>query len=277
MKISRKLGLTMAAVMLGVLGLGTQASAKSATVKIGNNQVPRDYLYTSTFYRSTKAVTVKVTANHTDGTFASKTVRIPKNTVVSGQKYHITSKKQALSINHDDELSYHVLKTAFTQHPSYVPSVRDLTVSPAAFKQVKRPVYLPTWSHGDLYLGGKSAIGKLTSKRQVQVTSDGYLEIHKYVATTGTATPKPLQSAKINRTQVKGATRYLYFSHKIKGLTLKHVAKRGQVQYRLTMKNLHQPQHRAGFSDDDMPGVYYSLYKLGSQTYFTPISDDTAY
>ncbi|WP_407889626.1 hypothetical protein [Levilactobacillus sp. N40-8-2] len=277
MKMRTKLGLVMFAFMVGVVGLGTQASAKSATVKIGNDQVSRDYLYTSTFYRSTKAVTVKVTANHTDGTFATKTVKIPKNTVVSGQKVNVTSRKQVLWINHDDELSYHVLKSAFTQHPSYVPSVRDLVVSVKAFKKVSRPAYLPTWSHGDLYLGGKAAISKLTAKQKVQVTSDGYLEIHKYVATTGATTPKPLQSAKINRTQVKGATRYLYFSKKIKGLTLKHVATRGQAQYRLTMKNLHQPQHRAGFSDDDMPGVYYSLYKLGSQTYFTPISDDTSY
>ncbi|MFC6259842.1 hypothetical protein [Levilactobacillus fujinensis] len=277
MKISTTLCLIIAAFTVGAAGLGTQAQAKSSAVKIGKVMVPREYLHTNTFYRAKKAVTIKITANHTDGTYATKTVKIPKNTVVSGRKINLNSKDQTLWINLRNELSYHVLKTAFTQHPGYVPSVQNLSVSPQAFKKVKRPVSLPTWSYGDFYLGGKSAIAKSTTTQEFQFTSDGYLEIHKYVAANGTTTPRPTQSAKIKRVQVSGSTRYYYFSKKIKGLTLKHVTQHGQKQYRLTVRNLHQPQHRAGFSDDDIPGTYYSLYKLGSKTTFTPIAEDTIY
>ncbi|WP_367376958.1 hypothetical protein [Levilactobacillus cerevisiae] len=255
MKIKTTLCLIIAAFTVGAAGLGTQAQAKSAAVKIGKIMVSREYLHTNTFYRAKKAVTIKVTANHTDGTYATKTVKIPKNTVVSGRKVNLNSKDQTLWINLRDELSYHVLKTAFTQRPSYVPSVQNLAVSPQAFKKVKRPVSLPTWSYGDFYLGGKAAIFKNTTTQKIQFTSDGYLEIHKYVAATGTTTPKPTQSAKIKRVQVNGSIRYYYFNKKIKGLTLKPVTQHGQKQYRLTVKNLHQPQHKAGFSDDDIPGT----------------------
>ncbi|WP_341780199.1 hypothetical protein [Levilactobacillus sp. HBUAS70063] len=40
----------------------------------------------------------------------------------------------------------------------------------------------------------------------------------------------------------------------------------------MALKNRHQPQHMVGFSDDDQAKTYYSLYRLGSQTSYTPIA-----
>lgn len=265
------------AFVMGSCGLATPAQAKSNAVKIGQDWVARDLINPVTYYRAKRAVSVVERVELKDKTF-TRTVRIPKSTVVAGELTYVDNqKKMSLLIDRHENLSYHIVRSAYHKLPGNLVNVQMLAAKRQDFRRISRPAYMPTWSYGDLYLGSRVAAVRLITTQKVQVTTDGYLETHTYSPKTGETTPKPLQSAKINRTRVKGATRYLYFSKKIKGLALKHVAKHGRMQYRLALKNRHQPQHVAGFSDNDEPGVYYSLYQLGNKTYYTPIAVDIIY
>ena len=72
------------ALIIGGFGLTTPAQAKSDAVKIGQKLVPRDYLYTTAYYRTKRTVKV-VAMGHLGKRAFNQTVKIPKNTVVAGK------------------------------------------------------------------------------------------------------------------------------------------------------------------------------------------------
>ena len=279
MKKQINLLLSLATVgIFAVTGLAVSqqnAQAKSATVKIGTHSVPRDYLNTDTYYKTTKKVSVNAHWFASNKEFSTK-LTVPKGTVITGktQMIQVGKKwKSGLLLNQKNNLRYKYIKSGIDKGYSLA---QINTTNKAAFSKVKTPTFVPTYSHGNLTIGGTSAIGSSSSK-SVQFTSDGYVEVHtntnkSYNALAYYRTPSA--SVKITKTSVKGSYRYIYTKTKIKGLTTKHVKTTGNYRYRLTLKNQHKPVFLAGDPDNDLQAAYYSLYSLGGKTYFTQIAQE---
>lgn len=265
---------------IGLAGTTTaQAAYKYRTVTIAGETVGRDHLNTSTYYKVTKTVSVKVgfKKNTDELKGYTKTMKLPKGTIVTGSivpKHKLAHGKwgDQLSFAVDNSLNYALFNRNVKKGYS---AGYGIAYPVSNFKKIKTPAYMPTWSYGDLYLGGAKAIGS-ESKRSAQITTNGYVELHKInkkVTSDEQYTGKPYSTAKIVKTRVKGATRYLYLNGKLKGLKTVRVGKRGTYQYRLALKNRHQPQNHSSYDDDR--GEYYdfySLYSLGGVTYYTSIT-----
>lgn len=274
-------GLIGFAALLAV-GVGETTAHADATVNIGGTTVSRSYLNIDTYYRATRAVKATVTYYQakTEKRQYNRTITLPKGTVVAGRiipKHQLAHGKwgNELALGQGN-LNYKLLNSGAKK--GYVAGG---TVSYALtyLKKVKRPAYMPTYSYGDLYLGGAKATLQADNqqKRVFRVTTNGYVElIARDTKAAGDAifAGKPLHQAKIKKTRVKGATRYLYLSTKMSGTGIKttRVGKKGAYQYRLALKNLHKPQNLS-YDDDDRGTVYVfdSLYAVGGVTYYTPI------
>ncbi|MFC6179956.1 hypothetical protein [Lactiplantibacillus daowaiensis] len=270
MKRLKKGLILVAGLLLGGLVGPTlaQAQAQSLTVKIGNATVSRDYLQARPYYQAKQPVKLTVTTMTSQGQDAVKTVTLPKGTVVSGD-----AMGKELWLNRGSQLSYQLLKRVYATKTKPAPVVTTITAKKRYFQRAKTPSYMPTWSQGDLYLGGKAAVQHFVATKVVRLTADGYLEVHT-VNSTGTITVKPTSAAKLTKTTGTKSVKNLYFSQRVKGVTMKQVAKAGKAKYRLQLKNLHQPQYTPGQSDDDIPYAYYSLYSLGGKTYYTKIAEE---
>lgn len=274
-------GLIGLAALLTVGTSQTTAHA-DATVNIGGTTVSRSYLNIDTYYRATRAVKAHVTYYRAkDGKRQyTKAIKLPKGTIVAGW---IVPKHQLAHGKWGNELTFGQgnLNEKLLNAGAKKGYVAGGTVSYALkhLKKVKRPVYMPAYSSGDLYLGGAKATlqGDNQKKRVFRITTNGYVELiarNAKVQTDAAFAGKPLHQAKIKKTRVKGATRYLYLSSKMTGTGIKttRVGKKGAYQYRLALKNLHQPQDLS-YYDDDRGEVYVfdSLYAVGGVTYYTPI------
>ncbi|MCT3566339.1 hypothetical protein [Levilactobacillus brevis] len=275
-------------IMVGVLGLAVLTSlglsgitARAAsTVKIGGVTVDRSYLNTDTYYKTKWAVKAKVTyyqEKKPDNQY-TKAITLPKGTIISGQiipKHQLAHGQWGNEmVTTGGDLNYKLLNAQVKK--GYLAS-GVVSYALSGFKKVKTPVYIPTYSHGDLYLGDAKATrkGDTQVKQTVRITTNGYVELRHRAANVDSDTmwaSQPTSQAKIKRTQVKGATRYLYLGTNMKGIKTTRVGKKGAYQYRLTFKNLHQPQNLS-YYDDDRGEVYVfdSLYALGGVTYYTPI------
>ena len=266
---------------LGLLG-NTPVQAAKYTVKIGSTTAFKEFLHISPYYRTTKAVKAQIDTNpitRTSTAAATQTLTIPKGTVLAANNI---ANRKVYQID-AAQLSYGVLKPLIKK--GVVPTDQffgKIKASAHALTKVARPAYLPAYSYGDLYPGQTTkAINHVFGEQagpKVLLTSDGYLERH--VATNSKANQfvrlqlRPQSSAKIQKTTIKGATRYLYFKTKVAGIPTKHVRSTGNYRYRLTLTNRHQPIYQQGNSDDDGAGSFYSLYRLGQQPYFTPLGND---
>lgn len=273
------LGVTAAMAISLIDTTTVQAAYKYRTVTIAGETVDRDHLNMSTYYKATKTVSVKIGyEKNTDETKGyTKTMKLPKGTIVAGM---IVPKHKLPNGKWDDQLSFVVENRL--NYALFNRNVRQgyragygIAYPVSTFKKIKTPAYMPTWSYGDLYLGGAKAIDT-TSKRSAQITTNGYVELHeinKNATLDEQYTGRPYSTAKIAKTRVKDATRYLYLKGKLKGLKTVRVGKKGAYQYRLALMNRHQPQNRSSYDDDR--GEYYdfySLYALGGVTYYTAIT-----
>lgn len=273
-------GVLIGLVAMALMSFGSVTAQAAGTVKIGGVSVDKSYLLTSTYYRTTRAVTAHVTyykATNAD-THKTGTLTLPKGTVVSGwfiPKHHLANGRWGMEMSiFSDQLNY-ALMNSRPKKGYHVSAAVSYNLK--SFKKVKAPAYLPTYSIGNLYLGGAKVAkrGQDAAKQTVQITSNGYVEVHhltKLSSETDLLANKPVSSAKIMKTRVKGAVRYLYLNKKLKGHHTVRVGKQGAYQYRLAFKNLHQPQNLSAY-DDDRGEIYDfdSLYSLGGVTYFTPI------
>lgn len=202
----------------------------------------------------------------------NKTVVLPAGTIIHGDKY-----SKWLTIN-SAYLSQRFLKSGYRE--GFWADADDWTPSVSAkdFKHVKHPSYLPkSISNGDLYLGGLSALQHSSLSRQsIQITSDGYVEIHKNNP-LGRSTEyqgQPITSVKIKRTRIKGHTRYLYLAMPLKGFKTNKVRYHGKYQYRLAFINRQRTYSRSQATDDnDFPPQYYGIMSFGGKTFYTPYKE----
>ncbi|MFC6180833.1 hypothetical protein [Lactiplantibacillus daowaiensis] len=280
-------GLMIAAAVAGGVGLAAPMPAQAKTsatseVKIGQWQVQRYLLHVRTYYQTTKKVTISaqfMPSYVEGGDISMHKVTLPKGTIIAGEKSAVTkhNKTTYQMYLYPSDLGYNVLKPNLSNGYTSTPSMRSWSKATSSFKKVSRPTYLPTYSYGDMYAGSTvSAIQSKQTKR-IQITSNGYVEVHKKVAKAEPDSQlyqKPSAAAKIERTTVKGSTRYLYLNKKLSGFTTTKVKQNGKTRYRLAMKNLHTPIYIKGQYDDDIPGSFYSIYNLGGHKYFTYIGDD---
>jgi len=259
---------------------GMTAQAATSTVKIGGVSVERSFLNIGTYYQAKRAAKATVTYYKTSkpDTQYTKVITLPKGTIMSGW---IIPKHKLARGQWGNELSLvggnlnYGLVNVGAKKGYLVSGVVSYALK--KFKKVKTPAYMPTYSYGDLYLGGAKATRESDSqvKQIVRITSNGYVELihqNKRTNSDGAFGGKPSSQAKIVKTKVKGATRYLYLNTKMKGVKTTRVGKKGAYQYRLALKNLHQPQNLSGY-DDDRGEIYVfdSLYAVGGVTYYTLI------
>lgn len=277
----KRIGWLLGIAMLAIVGWGSvSAQAATRTVKIAGVTVPRSYLNTDTYYRANRTVTAHVTyykAKHSNAQY-TKSIKLPRGTVMAG---NIVPKRKLAHGQWGNELAlgmgnlnYSLLKTGAKK--GYVAG-GIVVYAVTSLKKIKTPAYMPTYSVGDLYLGGAKATQQRDDqvKKVFRVTTNGYVELIKRNAKAeGDATfaGKPVSEAKIERTRVKGATRYLYLGSKMKGVKTTRVGKKGAYRYRLAFKNLHRPQNLSYYDDDrGEVNVFDSLYSVGGVTYYTPI------
>jgi hypothetical protein len=275
----------------GYLAAQAQTEKPSAIVKVGDYAASTDFLNLSAYYQTTRPVTVKVAyfPTYKSGHAIRQKLTLPTGITVAG---NLTSTKSGSYLVPSLQLflarlSYTALagsaKPGYTIDPgasAYDPqaTITD-TTRLSAFKRVPAPDYMPGYSHGDLYIGGaKAALSPVEPQtKSIRVTPDGYLEVLKYDRRANTGLgfyQKPVGMGKIVKTDFKDPNRTLYFSHDIAGVKTQRVTRDGQTLYRLTLKNLHQPQHIAGNPETGTAGTFDSLYRIGGQLYYTFIGYD---
>ncbi|TLQ17962.1 hypothetical protein FEZ41_10695 [Lentilactobacillus parafarraginis] len=235
------------------------------------------------YYRVTKAVKLKVTFydKNIEGKGKSVRVKIPKGTILSGDKQHIDGPKgtviNSFEIN-SDTLSYRLLKPVISTGTNLLAynataNAKKMSSINKYFSRIKRPAYMPAYSSGSLYiypLNKKkfSPFGAITNR--LKITPDGYLEFTKNnspeVETNKEFNLTPDAHIKISKAVIKNNTRYLYYAHHLEGVSDKKVAKTGKNMYRLAITNLHRP---FSMFDGDQGAVLMSRYKVGSTVYYT--------
>ncbi|GAF38027.1 hypothetical protein [Lentilactobacillus farraginis] len=233
------------------------------------------------FYRTLKPVNVTIKFSDRQNTklVHPKVLRIPQNTIVSGNKFNDSDKGLVrYSFNLDfDSLSYHLLKPKVSKQfaePNFAISVTAKSKQSLnrRFKRITTPKYLPTYSWGILnkYPHTPKIDPFTPTTDQLKITPDGNVEFYPIIPgqtkNNQLFSLIPQSFAKINKTIVKGNTRYLYYSHHITGVHDQRVAKSGHYQYRLTMTNLHRP---FSLFDGDQGAIILSKYKIGNTVYYT--------
>ena len=234
------------------------------------------------YYKTSRpvSVTTKFSDMNDTKTVHQKVVRIPKGTTVIGKKFKMNWSKTNVKSYFQfefDTLSYALLKPALSKNfaaPRQWTTVgaKKMASINKYFVKVHRPAYMPAYSSGDLnkFPGDKVKFSPWNaSTDQVRITPDGYVEFTKI--NSGQDSYRlfnlmPVSAAKIHKVRVKNNTRYLYYSHHIKGVGDRQVAKTGSTKYRLAVKNLHKP---FTMFDGDQGDFIMSKYQLGNTVYYT--------
>ncbi|MFC6260884.1 hypothetical protein [Levilactobacillus fujinensis] len=280
-----------ATFLMSTLIGNAQTEKPSAIVKVGDFAASTDFLNLSQYFQTTRDVTVKVAYVPTKkvGAPVKRALTLPAGTVVAGSL--TTTKRHGYLVPslqlYLARLSYPLLQQSapkgYTIDPgagAYDPQITlKATTELTAFKRVKVPDYMPGYSHGDLYIGGaKAALSPVEpASKSLRITPDGYAEVLTYDPTASAGLgfyQKPTGLAKITKTDYHDPYRRLYFSHDIKGIKTKRVSQTGAYQYRITLKNLHDPQHTLGDEDNGIAGTFNSLYLVDGTRYFTFIGYD---
>lgn len=229
------------------------------------------------YYRTTKKMTVKAPFDaYVSGSLPYR-ITLPKGTVVAG--ISTTQRQHGKTVRtlqlETFRLNRKLLMPGY-QHGLWAGESSAVTTAVGSFTRVKRPAYLPkNNSAGDLYLGSttKALLTNKLAKQSVQVTTNGYLEVRQN-ATSGRSTEyraKPKTSVKIQRTSIKGHTRYLYLAKQLSGFKTTKVRSHGKTQYRLALTN---PQKTIAVDSDpegdgDSSPSYYGFLKLGGKMFYT--------
>lgn len=283
--------LALGTVTVGSLSGRAQTEKPSALVKVGDYRASTDFLNLSAYYQTTRPVTVKVAYVSTyksQHTIMQK-LTLPAGLTVAGNltttkhgSYLVPSLQLYLA-----RLSYPALqnsaKANYTLDPGTSAYSPQATISDTtklhAFKRVAAPDYMPGYSHGDLYIGGaKAALSPVEpTTKSIRITPDGYVEVLKYDTKANAGLgfyQKPVSLAKIVKTRFHDPNRTLYLNHPLASVKTKAITQNGQTRYRLTLKNLHTPQHIAGDPETGTAGTFDSLYSIGGTTYYTFIGYD---
>lgn len=229
------------------------------------------------YYRITKRLKLSTAFTTYLDMGAIKTITtLPKGTIVEGNHTH---SQMLIGTN---LLSQNILNPGYKQTlwTATDGSVTKKVSTVSAFQRVKRPAYLPkNGSHGDLYLGGVSALRRHNiglAKQTVQLTSNGYVEVRNNDTTGEPAEyrAKPQVSVKIKRTIVKGHTRYLYLVRSLKGFKTTKVSYHGTTQYRLAFTNQRKTYAEPNYSEEwNLAPSYYGLMTFGGKTFYTPYGE----
>ncbi|WP_252904023.1 hypothetical protein [Secundilactobacillus oryzae] len=120
-------------------------------------QCIKKYLNIDTYYKTNKATKAKIFYDKVSSGQSgySKTVTLPKGTIVASDLG-----KNSKFYFYENRLNYGLVNKYAKK--GYVVGAHSygVSVSPSSFKKISTPSYLPTWSYGNLYLGGASAAKK---------------------------------------------------------------------------------------------------------------------
>jgi len=156
-------------LVLGLSGVG----AKAATTVINGTTVDKDYLNQATYYRTTKAVKAKIIYDRLSSGDTrqeyTKSITLPKGLVVAGNfnpKRHLANGKWRTQFVFTQERLNYALINRWAKKGYAAENAGGISYANKSFKRVKTPAYLPTWSYGDLYVGGAKAAQR-DANRQV--------------------------------------------------------------------------------------------------------------
>lgn len=234
-----------------------------------------------TYYRTTRTLRLKAPFNaYTFGTLP-KTITLPKGTIVAGNLNYRYQKGKKITIM---EVATNRLSTKRLT-PGYRAGLwASLDTAEVkqywSFARVARPAYMPkNNSTGDLYVGRspQAILTRKLVKRSARITTDGYVEIRQNTPTDwyvewDAQYGKPKTSVKIERTTIKGHTRYLYLAQKLSGFKTQKVHYHGKTQYRVALFNP-QKAYAVQFNlDGDAEGLKpnaYGVLVFGGQAVYT--------
>lgn len=274
-----KLGKPLLAVLaaLSLAGSATPALAESRSTILAGLKAPDATIYGAYYYRAIKSVTLHIPTmewrGHLHPAFPTFKVTLPKGTTVAITKAAFAPRGD-LAIMANELSSQYITRI---HQKGYVLN-GPATATASAFHRVSAPSYMPTESSGKLYHGENHSDMKTQRgggvTNDVTITTDGYVQVYnRHTKWPEIRLNDPVASAKITKTRVKGATRYLYLNHPLNALKTVRVAHAGNAQYRLTVTNLHDPQNLPGDEDQDTPTAVFSLYRLDGAVFFTPIGE----
>lgn len=263
------LGILMAVSLL--LIPTTVTHANTINLKAINTNVHR-------YYRTNRAVKIKVGLVNKTKHYLSRTLVLPPNTIISSNSGTTDSKGRMNQMDINIRyLSYAVVKPILKNGYYLANQDPEGNFSTKQFTRIKRPAYRLAYSDGDLYAGKvPTANSNFYETNQILITTDGYLEFYRYHPTSSLANPtsgflnQPTSAAKITATKVKGNSRYLYTRTKVSGTNATHIKKSGNYRYRLRITNLHKPQTRKS----ENGAGYWSYYSIAGKLFYTLIGND---
>ncbi|GHP13580.1 hypothetical protein YK48G_10050 [Lentilactobacillus fungorum] len=267
--------LAVASIMVGILSLSV-VSASASNVKRVSASYVKKYGIKHRFYRLTKNTKASIyyyvnePGTNQDALTRRANISIPKGTVIDSQSTGSKNGKKVLYGTGVD-LSY-TLKHKLLGNNRLVGGPTFAINYSANTVRIKRPGYMLPYGNNVLYSGGLTGFSQFGTydSNAVKLTSNGYVEYYKYtnrraaenIISAYQKQTVPTSYAKINRSVVRGNVMYLYYGHKLKGVSNSKVRAKGPYQYRLTITNQHTPYQL----DNDISA---SLYAIGNQKFFT--------
>ena len=236
----------------------------------------------NTYYRlKSKTKATIMMYKTTGGGTVTKPITLPKGTIVAAKK---DGKWLEARYN---TISYGLKKKGIPTKGVAGDGELAFKIKTIQATKITRPAYAPAYGTGAYLSGGLKAIEQLATYKynQVTVTSDGYLEYFpaakKTFTTYNTFTDsdytwsvmhatKPTQSIKITKANKKGATVNLFTKVKPVGIPSQRVAKSGKFQYKVALKNRHQPYTYEDNSYADDTAIA-STYSIGKMPFYTVI------
>ncbi|GAD16093.1 hypothetical protein ABC628_01220 [Lentilactobacillus otakiensis] len=267
--------LVIASVSLGALGLTTLSASASNVKRVSSSYIKKNGIK-HRFYRLTKNTKafiyyyVNEPGAVRDALTHRANIIMPKGTVIDSQFTGSKTSKKVLygtGVDLSYTLKYKLLgKNRLVGGPTFAINYSSNTV------RIKRPGYMLPYGNNVLYSGGLTGFSQFGTydSNAVKLTSDGYVEYYKYanrraaenIISAYQKQTIPTSYAKINRSVVKGNVTYLYYGHKLKGVSDSKVRTKGHYQYRLAIANQHTPYR---LNND----ASASVYTIGNQNFFT--------
>ncbi|MFD1125120.1 hypothetical protein ACFQ22_07110 [Lentilactobacillus raoultii] len=283
--MKNRIVLTFISALMVFSGLLVSSDKSALAKQTGLHRVSSSYInkigLKSPYYRLNQ---------NTKFNFFGNKVTLPKGTILAASVSIDSGSKaksgEALISSHID-LSYALKKRVGFKKPShFIPIL--LSYYPSKYTRVKRPAYVLPYGENVLYSGGIDAFKERAANyfynphftsNALKITSDGYLEFYKYhqkpLADGGLHwqyVQKPTSYVKIRHTLKRGSKTFLYYQHKLQGVSATHLNK-GKYRYRLTINNQHTPYQYTG----KVYAMWASFYTVGGAKYFTPPQNDANY
>lgn len=191
----------------------------------------------------------KKTIHTTNSHYKNIKITIPKGTVFKSSSLTKSRKTKHPYLTINLNRLHWSLRKGVVQSYHNVMTTSGIWAKSSTFKKVHAPAYQSyfkqpyTGTIGGLIWQGTKAFPlrqQYKIENCLRVTDDGYLEYFTGYDYWVKKMPEPHSAAKVEKLVKKGNAYYFYTKSKISGLTMKHVAKKGNHRYRLKITKTDQ-------------------------------------